>query len=449
MASAQMSTSETFRSSGPGFGEERREASGQDGELALRRIRNRLAGGALIQFVLLFPLWYGLSYLHAQGQGSFALGAAGLMGLLVFLPVLVGQWRHWAEARRAAGGKGGFGQLAYSDLSTLLAALPGLQAEMHDSGIYIDVMHRQIGDSLADSEREVMQVIEQIGELNAQATEKRKRIFESIQSSKALADSTRERVESNRKIITALESQLHEQNVEMHSNFTRIEGLARDVSALTPLIKVITSIAQQTSLLALNAEIEAARAGSAGRGFGVVAIEVRKLSVLSTRAAADIATKINTTCKKVDLEMADAQSSLERFEANTGMQNLIAALSEMQQEFGRNSELLLDVITGVDASYGESIRRLSEALGHIQFQDVMRQRMEHVQNALTDMRGHLQQLAEIQGDSSWNGEFEKTFKSLLASHKEQYRMASQTVTHLLAARETVGGEQSHPSIELF
>jgi methyl-accepting chemotaxis protein len=225
--------------------------------------------------------------------------------------------------------------------------------------------------------------------------------------------------------------------------------LARDVSALTPLIKVITSIAQQTSLLALNAEIEAARAGSAGRGFGVVAIEVRKLSVLSTKAAADIATKINATCRKVDEEMAEAQASLKRFEANTGMQNLIAALSEMQGEFSRNSTLLLDVITDVDASYGESIQRLSEALGHIQFQDVMRQRMEHVQNALVDMRGHLERLAEIEGEPDWNGRFEQTFKSLLDSHKDQYRMASQTVTHMLAAGEAVGAEHSHPSIELF
>ena len=125
-------------------------------------------------------------------------------------------------------------------------------------------MHGQIGDSLAESEREVMKVIEQIGILNAQASEKRAHIGHSIQSGKALTESTHQRVESNREIIAALEMQLEEQNTEMHSNFERIEGLAGEVRALTPLIKVITSIAQQTSLLALNAEIEAARAGKRG-----------------------------------------------------------------------------------------------------------------------------------------------------------------------------------------
>jgi len=43
------------------------------------------------------------------------------------------------------------------------------------------------------------------------------------------------------------------------------------------------------------------------------------------------------------------------------------------------------VISGVDASYQESVNRLSKALGHIQFQDVMRQRLEHVQEALREM----------------------------------------------------------------
>jgi methyl-accepting chemotaxis protein len=310
-------------------------------------------------------------------------------------------------------------------------------------------MHGQIGDSLAESEREVLKVIEQIGILNAQASEKRAHINQSIQSGKALTESTHQRVETNREIIAALEMQLGEQNAEMHSNFQRIEGLAGEVRALTPLIKVITSIAQQTSLLALNAEIEAARAGTAGRGFAVVAIEVRKLSVLSTKGAADIATKINSTCRRVDTEMADAKASLEQYESNTGMHNLIAGLSEMQQEFSRNGELLLDVISEIDASYEESINRLSEALGHIQFQDVMRQRMEHVQVALVGMRDHMLLLTRELEDPCWDGQLDITFKKLLASRLDQYRMASQTVTHLAVSGGAASVNHGRPAIELF
>jgi len=99
--------------------------------------------------------------------------------------------------------------------------------------------------------------------------------------------------------------------------------MASEVRALTPMIKVITSIAQQTSLLALNAEIEAARAGTAGRGFAVVAFEVRKLSVSSTKAAADISAKINATCERVDRELAEARASLKEHEQNDGMSCLL------------------------------------------------------------------------------------------------------------------------------
>jgi methyl-accepting chemotaxis protein len=243
--------------------------------------------------------------------------------------------------------------------------------------------------------------------------------------------------------------QLETQTEEFRNNFGRIEGLAGDVRALTPLIKVITSIAQQTSLLALNAEIEAARAGSAGRGFSVVAFEVRKLAVLSTKAAADIAGKINATCKRVDEEMTDALASLEQHEASTAMSHLVTDLSEMQREFCKNGELLLDVITEVDANYEQSVNRLTQALGHIQFQDVMRQRMEHVQEALVEMREHMQTMAERAVDFVWDGNFDPTFKQILAAHLDRYRMASQTLTHHAVAGGASDQDHSRPAIELF
>jgi len=225
--------------------------------------------------------------------------------------------------------------------------------------------------------------------------------------------------------------------------------MASEVRALTPMIKIITSIAQQTSLLALNAEIEAARAGNAGRGFAVVAFEVRKLSVSSTKAAADIAAKINSTCERVDREMAEAHASLEQHESSEAMGQLVADLNEMQLEFNKNGQLLLDVITEVDTNYGENVQRLSEALGHIQFQDVMRQRMEHVQEALTELRDHLLQLCERPERPGWDGLFEITFKTLLENHRSKYRMASQHVTHNNVAGGGDNQDHSRPAIELF
>jgi methyl-accepting chemotaxis protein len=124
-------------------------------------------------------------------------------------------------------------------------------------------------------------------------------------------------------------------------------------------------------------------------------------------------------------------------------------LSEMQQEFSRNGEMLLDVISEVDTSYEESINRLSEALGHIQFQDVMRQRMEHVQAALVEMRDHMLMLIERLEDPCWDGQLDVTLTKLLAAHLDQYRMASQTTTHLAVSGGTGATEQNRPAIELF
>src|ERR1019366_2238867 len=107
------------------------------------------------------------------------------------------------------------------------------------------------------------------------------------------------------------------------------------------------------------------------------------------------------------------------------MSHLIRDLSGMQEEFSRNGNLLLEVITEVDANYEESVNRLTQALGHIQFQDVMRQRMQHVQEAMVEMRDQLQDMSAKAHDSEWRGEFEHNFKEMLEAHKARYRMASQ------------------------
>ncbi len=425
------------------------DATAADRKIRLRRIRKRLLSEALVRFALLVLLWFSLSYGLGPDLAPYRLRFAGLLALFILLPGLAYKRRHLVEARDAVSHMWAFSQLHFSEVSQMLEASNVLQADIKDSKPYIDVMHEQIGDSLSESEGEVVKVIEQIGLLHAKASQQRERIAESIKSGKELNESTNIRIENNKQIIAAIEMQLDAQNEEFMSNFERIEGMAGEVGSLAPLVKVITSIAQQTSLLALNAEIEAARAGNAGRGFAVVAFEVRKLAVLSTKAAADISEKIKTTCKKVDAEMGAAKDSLKEHESNTAMSHLIGDLGGMQDEFSKNSRLLLEVITEVDANYEESVMRLSQALGHIQFQDVMRQRMEHVQESLVEMREHLLRLSEDAADPARDGHLDLTFKSMLAAHFNKYRMASQAVTHLAVSGGESTGDHSRPAIELF
>ena len=419
-----------------------------DIELRLRRIRNRLLFQLVIGVMCNLLLWLVSCGLLGPAFTGHRLQFAGLIFVIEILPMLIIVRRNFTQGRRAVKEMWAFGQHNFEEISRQLAASNAIKTDIKESRPYIDVMHGQIGDSLVESEREVMAVIEQIGILNEKAAQQRAHIAESVESGKALTESTTLRVESNKQIIAALEMQAEEQTDELKGDFERVQKMAGEVRSLASLVKTITNIAQKTHLLALNAEIEAARAGEAGRGFGVVANEVRRLAESSTKAASDIAAKLHITCEKVDRETADAQQSLIQRQSDNAMRHLIGGLAEMQSEFAKNGKLLLDVIMEVDANYAESVDRLSQALGHIQFQDVMRQRMEHVQNALMEMRDHMMRLCADTGAHDWEGTFETNFKEMLASHLASYRMASQTATHVAVA----GGQMSSdagPAIELF
>jgi methyl-accepting chemotaxis protein len=417
--------------------------------LHLHRIRKRMFYESLTRLLLLGVYFYFLSELYGRGLSPKNIRAALLLICLVLVPGLIYRLKNYAEARQVVTDMWERTQMSFSDMVHVHEMRGVLQQEAVDCGVYTDVLHEQIGDSLSESEREVLQVIEQMNVLIERSSEQRARLATSIASGKELTEATRDKVETNKELIAAIRMQLEMQLTLMSENFERIRNMSGEVCALTPLIKVITSIAQQTNLLALNAEIEAARAGSAGRGFSVVAMEVRKLAVLSTRAASEISEKISSTCKKVESELKNAWAALDHEQANTSMSHLIGDLDAMQQEFTKNSKTLLEVIADVDSSYGEMVVRLSDALGHIQFQDVMRQRMGHVQEALNDLSAQVLLLAEKPDDPKWDGQLDRTFKGLLEAHLSQYRMASQTRTHLAIAGGAAAANQSGPAIELF
>ena len=415
----------------------------------LARIGKRMFYESLTRTLLLGVYFYLSAQLDGPGFSAQDVRGGLLLIVLVVVPGFIYRWRNFAQARQAVTDMWARGHLSFGDLAHAFEMRKVLQVEARDCGTYTDVLREQIADSLAESEREVVAAIEQMSRLIDASNQQKEHIARSVSSGKQLTETTRQRVAANKGLVGAIQIELDAQLAETRSNFERIRELSGGVCALTPLIKVITSIATQTGVLALNAEIEAARAGSAGRGFSVVATEVRKLAALSTKAAAEISQTINATCSRVQTELTNAQEALRRHEAHAAMSHFTGDLDAMQQEFEKNSQLLLEVIADVDSSYAEMVERLSDAMGHIQFQDVMRQRMGHVQEALKDLRDQVQVLAGKPDEIEWEGHLDRTFKSMLDAHLSQYRMASQTQTHLAVAGGAASAQQDGPAIELF
>lgn len=119
-----------------------------------------------------------------------------------------------------------------------------------------------------------------------------------------------ELVHASQSAISALAHQVHE-------NSGQLSKLAGTVESIRNILSRINEIAEQTNLLALNAAIEAARAGEHGRGFAVVADEVRSLSQNTQSATHDIHTLIQQLEEATQKALADMKTSEETVQMNT------------------------------------------------------------------------------------------------------------------------------------
>jgi len=169
-------------------------------------------------------------------------------------------------------------------------------------------------------------------------------ISDSANSAAVAAQSAESETEQGMAVVKRTISISQQLNSEMEAAAKAINQLADDTESVGTILDVITSIAEQTNLLALNAAIEAARAGEQGRGFAVVADEVRTLASRTASATTEIR-DVLTRLKGA------AQSSVDK----------MRLAKEISVDNGKNAQATGNVLTTI----GQQIGNINGMNGHI------------------------------------------------------------------------------------
>lgn len=175
------------------------------------------------------------------------------------------------------------------------------------------------------------------------------------------------------------------------------DRISKQVAQINSMLGEIEGISKQTNLLALNAAIEAARAGEAGRGFAVVADEVRDLSGRTSHFSSQIRVLMqniqgNITETEAAINRLAAQDMTFALTSKLGVEKAMAAIEETNANTGKLVSDLSKITQSVDQSAAQAVTSL-------QFQDMVTQLLGHVdlrigmlKEVLSDIRvlaGHM------------------------------------------------------------
>jgi methyl-accepting chemotaxis protein len=215
--------------------------------------------------------------------------------------------------------------------------------------------------------------------------------------------------------------QVSKQSIEMVGV---ISDVGNHMAQVEKLLRDVQKIADQTNLLALNAAIEAARAGEAGRGFAVVADEVRNLSKHSDRFSEEIKAVVNAA--KVNIEraqsMIEAMASKDMNVALSSKDNIddmMGQIAKINDRVAISISEVSSLTTRVESSVNDAIRSL-------QFEDMCRQLIEFLQQKTDRFQAMANEVSVVFGvfkttePKAWNAQLDDGVERVRAI-REQWR----------------------------
>ena len=243
---------------------------------------------------------------------------------------------------------------------------------LKDVGPVLEVLGRQLHDVIEQTESAAFGLMGRIEGVDTAAAQLAQEVRALAEASGRHAEQVASLGAENAGVVEEFVARVTERDAS-------VLALVDEVRGLEVHVEQIRQMAGATNVLALNAKIEAMRAGEYGQGFQVVADEVRKIAAVSDKAAKDIGAGIARVTSMIEEKLNQARGGQD---FTGGLSRVSEAQREISALMERSASTFGETITGIDASAQTLDGMTTGLVSELQFQDIARQSIESVTGGL-------------------------------------------------------------------